>query len=88
MSTAASLEYPAGIISLSFLLTLYTLALQFAKRYCERVSQDTQSVAASANNFGDPRVAQSRLRLSSLASREINARRSDAKQRPRGLELA
>jgi hypothetical protein len=39
MSTAASLEYPAGVILLSFPLTLYTLALPFAKRYCERVSQ-------------------------------------------------
>ncbi len=39
MSTAASLEYPAGVILLSFPLTLYTLAPPFAKRYCERVSQ-------------------------------------------------
>ena len=39
MSTAAILEYPAGVILLSFPLTLYTLALPFAKRYCERVSQ-------------------------------------------------
>ena len=33
MSTAASLEYPAGVILLSFPLT------PFAKRYCEHVSQ-------------------------------------------------
>ena len=38
MSTAASLEYPAGVILLSFPLTLYTLALPFAKRYCDSQS--------------------------------------------------
>jgi hypothetical protein len=43
MSTAASLEYPAGVILLSFPLTLYTLTLPFAKRYCERVSQSCPS---------------------------------------------
>jgi hypothetical protein len=66
--------------------TWYPLAdLPFAKRYGECFSQNSQSVAARANKFGDPRLQQSRFRLSWLASREINARRSGAEQCPRGL---
>ena len=62
---------------------MHPLALPFAKRCRERVFQNSQSIATSANKFGDPRLPQSYSRLSWLASREINARRSCAEQRPR-----
>src|ERR1700730_8031225 len=64
-------------------LTLHPLAMPFAEGYSERIFQNSQSVAASANKFGDPRLEQSRFRLAWLASREKNARRSGAEQ-PRG----
>lgn len=57
-------------------LTLHPLALPFAKGYSERVFQNSQSIAGSANEFGDARLPQSHCRLSLLASRKINARRS------------
>src|ERR1700730_623653 len=66
-------------------LTLHPLALPFAEGYSERIFQNSQSIAASANKFGDPRLQQRRCRRSWLVSREINAGRSGAEQRPRGI---
>jgi hypothetical protein len=62
------------------------LAIPFAEGYGGCIFQNSQSVAARANKLGDTRLPQIRRRLSWLASREINPRRSGPAQRPRALD--
>ncbi len=64
-------------------LTLVPSSSIVHQQHGERFFQNSQSIAITANKFGDPRLPQSRFRLSRITSREINARRSGGEQ-PRG----